>query len=103
MTGSTRAAAKFRGTAVDFVVDVRSHIEYWLGHLPGAVCIPVTKLPEGMHKLDRLMQSSRILVYCASGNRSASAAAQLKAAGFRNVVDGGGMSAAGEHFTAATA
>ena len=101
MSGATPTAAMYRGAAVDVVVDVRSHIEYWLGHLPGAVCIPVTNLPEGMSRLDGIMPSSRILVYCASGNRSASAAAQLKSAGYRNVVDAGGMAAAGEHFTPA--
>jgi rhodanese-related sulfurtransferase len=96
-----KSAPKYRGTPVDLVLDVRSHIEFWLGSLPGAVCVPVTNLPEGLAKHDGVSASSRILVYCASGNRSAAAAAMLKQAGYRNVVDGGGMGAASQHYTAA--
>ena len=99
MTNASQSAPQFRGAAVDVVVDVRSHFEYWLGHLTGAQCVPVTNLPEGLAKLDGVSQASRIMVYCASGNRSASAASLLRAAGYRNVVDGGGMAAASEHFT----
>jgi rhodanese-related sulfurtransferase len=36
-------------------------------------------------------RASRIVVYCAGGTRSAAAAEQLRAAGFSNVVDGGGL------------
>ena len=102
MTSVTPKSATYRGITVDAVIDVRSHVEYWLGHLPGAVCIPVTKLPEGMAKVDGVLPTSRILVYCASGARSASAAAMLRTAGFKNVVDGGGMGAASEHFAPGT-
>ncbi|HEX7939839.1 MAG TPA: rhodanese-like domain-containing protein [Gemmatimonadaceae bacterium] len=90
---------RFRGAPVDLVVDVRSHVEFWLGALPGAVCIPVTSLPEGLARHQGVSGTSRILVYCASGNRSAMAAAQLRNAGYSNVVDGGGMAAAGQQFT----
>jgi phage shock protein E len=90
---------KFRGAAVDAVVDVRSKLEFWMGHLPGAVCVPVERLPDGLAAISGLSPSSRILVYCASGARSSAAAAELKAAGFRNVIDGGGMAAASEHYT----
>ena len=34
----------FRGHPVDHVIDVRSKLEYWLGHLEGAVCIPVGRM-----------------------------------------------------------
>jgi rhodanese-related sulfurtransferase len=95
--------AQFRGTAVDVVIDVRSHLEYWLGHLPGALCIPAGDLPNALAKRADITTASRILVYCASGVRSASAAAALTSAGYRNVLDGGGMAAASEHFTPASA
>lgn len=101
MSTNVASAPRFRGALVDLVVDVRSHIEFWLGHLPGAVCIPVTNIPEGIAKHNGVTATSRILVYCASGNRSSSAAALLQAAGYRNVVDGGGFAAASEHFTPA--
>ena len=98
MSEAAKPVPKFRGTPVDVVVDVRSHIEFWLGHLPGAVFVPVTHLPDGLANHEGVSANSRILVYCASGNRSAAALSVLKAAGYRNVVDGGGMSAAGAQF-----
>jgi phage shock protein E len=90
---------RFRGEPVDLVLDVRNRIEYWTGHLPGAICIPVDHLPEALEGRPGLTTSSRILVYCAGGKRSAVAAEQLRAAGYRHVVDGGGMSDAREDFT----
>lgn len=90
----------FRNRPVDAVIDVRSKLEYWMGHLPGATNVPVDRLPDGLDGLG-LTPKSRILVYCASGMRSAQAASVLKAAGFANVVDGGGMGAASQDFVAA--
>lgn len=91
----------FRNLPVDVVVDVRSKLEFWLGHLPGAVNVPVDELPEGLDRLPGLTPKSRILVYCASGARSASAAVTLRAAGYDRVVDGGGIGQAQREFVAA--
>jgi phage shock protein E len=85
------ATPSFRGKPVDLVVDVRSKLEYWMGHMPGAVCIAGDQLPDAIADRPGINRASRILVYCASGARSAAAAEQLRAAGYHNVVDGGGM------------
>lgn len=85
---------QFRNQSVDAVIDVRSKIEFWLGHLPGAQCVPVDSLPVGLEHLDGVSKNSRLLVYCASGARSAMARQILEAAGFTNVIDGGGISSA---------
>jgi phage shock protein E len=90
----------FRNRPVDAVIDVRSKLEFWMGHLPGATNIPVDRLPEGLDGLG-FTPKSRILVYCASGMRSAQAASILKAVGYTQVVDGGGMAAASQHFAEA--
>ena len=90
---------RFRGAPVDLVVDVRTKVEYWMGHLPGAVCVPGEQLPDALTSRPGISTSSRILVYCASGGRSAAAAEQLRAVGYTHVVDAGGLSAAWEHFT----
>ena len=84
----------FRSKPIDFVVDVRSRIEFWMGHLQGATCIPVDKVAEAVPKLGNITKDSRILVYCASGARSAAAAGMLKSIGYRRVVDGGGIDSA---------
>ena len=89
---------RFRGEPVDLVVDVRTRIEYWTGHLAGAVCIPVERIPEAITSRAGVTTSSRILVYCAGGVRSASAAAKLRDAGFHHVVDAGGYADAMNHF-----
>jgi rhodanese-related sulfurtransferase len=62
-----------------------------MGHLPGAICIPVEQITEGMAGRADILLTSRILVYCAGGKRSATAADKLRAAGYRHVVDGGAM------------
>lgn len=92
---------RFRNRPVDFVVDVRSKLEFWMGHLDGATNIPVDRLPDGLSALPGLTPQSRILVYCASGARSAQAGQVLRANGYRNVVDGGGISAAHAEYQAA--
>jgi phage shock protein E len=93
------AVPRFRGRPVDLVVDVRTKVEFWLGHLPGAVCIPVDQLPDGLDARPGVSHATRILVYCGSGARSATAATTLRAAGYTNVVDGGGFGEARVNFT----
>ncbi len=92
---------RFRNLPVDHVIDVRSKLEFWLGHLPGAVNVPVERLPGGLDGIAGLTRQSRILVYCASGARSAAAAATLRHAGFERVTDGGGLAEATREFRAA--
>lgn len=96
---SSRTTPRFRGAPVDVVIDVRSKLEFWLGHLPGARCIPVDQLPGSLQTDASVTPASRIVVYCASGARSATAAATLRAAGYRSVVDAGGIGAARGDFT----
>ena len=92
--------AQFRGKPVDVVIDVRSKLEFWLGHLPGAVSIPVDGIVKGVRERE-IDPGSRILLYCASGSRSAAAERELRAVGYRHVVDAGGYSAAASDFTPA--
>lgn len=91
----------FKNRPVDLVLDVRSKLEFFLGHLDGAVNIPVDQLPSGLTGRAGVSPQSRILVYCAGGTRSAQAAALLKHAGYTNVVDGGGMAEASGQYQAA--
>ena len=72
------------------ILDVRSPGEFQTGHIPNAIHIP---LPELAGKAKKLSKSRPVIVYCASGGRSASAAALLKSMGFSQVVNGGGMHA----------
>lgn len=90
MSGRTR----FRGRTVDLIIDVRSRLEFWMGHLDDAVNIAVDVVAEELPRRPGVARDAAILVYCASGARSAAAAMQLRAAGYTNIIDGGGMAAA---------
>ncbi|KAF0973112.1 hypothetical protein FDP41_008616 [Naegleria fowleri] len=78
------------------IIDVRSRGEVLsTGLFPGAIHIPIGELEASSspHKsLPRDQESAKIIVYCASGMRSASAQGLLKEMGYRNVVNAGGLS-----------
>jgi rhodanese-related sulfurtransferase len=64
------------------IIDVREPTEFAGGHLPGAVNIPLadlTLLPE--------LSATPVVVVCASGGRSARAAALLEGAGHLEVAN----------------
>jgi phage shock protein E len=90
----------FRQKSVDAVIDVRSKLEFWLGHLDGARCLPVDSIAETIQSVPGITKKSRVLLYCASGARSAAAAGILKSLGYTQVVDGGAMGAARGDFAA---
>jgi len=94
-----RPGPLYKGRPVDLVVDVRSKLEFWLGHLEHATCIPVDIVGDELPRRGDVGTDASILVYCASGARSAVAAAALRALGYRNVTDGGAMAAAARDFT----
>jgi rhodanese-related sulfurtransferase len=85
---------------VDVVIDVRSRLEFWLRHLEGAICVPVDVLPDRVGTTPTLTADAHVMVYCASGARSAMAAGQLRALGFRRVTDAGGFAEAARHYVA---
>jgi rhodanese-related sulfurtransferase len=73
------------------VIDVRTPGEFAGGHVKGAVNIPLDRLASG---LSRLRDKDKPLVTCcASGMRSASAAALLKRSGYTRVANGGSWQA----------
>jgi rhodanese-related sulfurtransferase len=74
------------------VVDVRTPEEFEDGAYPDAINIP---LDEIMERLDELGNNTarEIVVYCASGARSAYAQRMLKQAGYSDVKNGGGIAA----------
>lgn len=62
------------------VVDVRFASEFATGHVPGAISASYTRLPS--YAQERLPREKTLLVHCASGGRSAAAAAFLAREGF---------------------
>jgi rhodanese-related sulfurtransferase len=74
------------------ILDVRTPAEFTgeLGHIKGAILIPVQDLEKRIGELDRY-KSQRIIAVCRSGHRSTQATAILKAAGFDAIDMAGGM------------
>jgi rhodanese-related sulfurtransferase len=65
------------------VLDVREDSEFRSGHLPGAVHVPVRRLPDRVGKLQR---DKPYAVICASGSRSRGATNFLLDQGFEGTV-----------------
>jgi rhodanese-related sulfurtransferase len=95
---AARRGRSFRGRPVDLVIDVRSKLEFWFGHLDGAACIPLDDVVRKLGERAEVGPGTRIMVYCASGARSAAAATRLRAMGFRHVTDAGAMSTAAQGY-----
>jgi hydroxyacylglutathione hydrolase len=66
------------------VLDVRNNAEFRAGHIPGAIHIPLGRLPE---RASELPTDSQIVVHCQGGIRSPIAVSVLVKMGFRNVAN----------------
>ena len=75
------------------LVDVRTEAEFAHGHIDGARNIPINQIAARAKR--ELPQGKPLVVYCASGMRSAMAVSALRRAGFGKVVNLGPMSAWG--------
>ena len=74
------------------LLDVRTGPEFTgaLGHLPGAILIPLAELGERKNELEKYREN-QIIVVCRSGNRSGQATKILRAEGFNALNMTGGM------------
>lgn len=70
------------------LLDVRTAEEFGSGYIPSAVNISLQDLPQ---KLKRVSTAKPVVIYCRSGNRSATAARLLLEAGYKDVYDLGGV------------
>ncbi len=78
------AADALRDMSPDTVLlDVRELNEWSMAHIPGAVFIPLSEVEEKVESL--VPRESKVVVYCASGNRSAWAADSMRQMGYADV------------------
>lgn len=70
------------------VVDVRSEAEFRGGAYRDAINVPLAVLAT---RLDRIPRDRPVVLYCASGSRSAMAARILRKAGYADVSNAGGL------------
>lgn len=85
--GEASAAAALEASAV--VIDVRTPEEFAAGHIEGAQLLDI-RSPEFAAGVAQLDADQEYVVYCRSGNRSATAREQMQAAGLE-VLDGGAL------------
>lgn len=71
------------------IVDVRTEEEFEEEHYPNAICIPVNEIAQRAAEIGPKDRS--VVLYCASGARSAYAARILKSLGFSKVINAGGL------------
>jgi len=71
------------------VVDVRTEEEFEEAHYPNALCIPVNEITQRANEIGQ--KDTPVVLYCASGARSAYASKILKSLGFSKVVNAGGL------------
>jgi len=71
------------------VVDVRTEEEFEEEHYPNAICIPVNEITQRANEIGQ--KDTPVVLYCASGARSAYASKILKLLGFSKVVNAGGL------------
>ncbi|MFW5695254.1 MAG: rhodanese-like domain-containing protein [Alkalispirochaeta sp.] len=66
------------------VLDVRTPMEYEMGHIPGSRNIDISS-PEFVSQIGELDRDQPYALYCRSGSRSASAIQMMDQMGFSNV------------------
>jgi len=79
---STQAKALLAKDKKIVILDVRTPEEYGQAHLHGALLIPLSDLEKRVQEIPR---DRPLLVYCAVGGRSVSAAGFLAAHGYREI------------------
>lgn len=82
VTTTDVAAARDSGERATYI-DVREQNEWNLGRIPGAMFLPRGQLESKIEEV--VPRDSRVIIYCARGNRSALAADTLRQMGYENV------------------
>jgi len=77
---------KLRQTPVKQILDIRTSLEFRLGHLDGATSCSVLDW-NFTRKIRKLDKSLPVFIYCETAHRSPIAALRLKRAGFLEIYD----------------
>ena len=90
MISSQEAQKRFSAEEGYVILDVRTAEEFAEGHVANAVNLPLSDISE---KESEVLpdKEQEIFVYCRSGNRSKTAAAELVTMGYTHVIEFGGI------------
>ena len=83
------AVKECKSTKGAILIDVREQSEFGLGHIPGAVNMPLNELNAKASELKD--KKAPLYVYCQTGARAVNAVNNLKSIGFTNVNNIGGI------------
>ena len=78
-------------TAGAMLLDVRNTDEYAAGHIPGSINLPLPVISEAERRIPD--KATPLFVYCLAGTRSSRAISALKAMGYTNLHNIGGIRA----------
>lgn len=84
-----KEAVKKEVSTGPLIIDVRTDDEFAYGAYPGAINIPLDELEDRIDELKN--KDQKIILYCASGARSAYALQFMKEKGYKNAENGGGL------------
>jgi rhodanese-related sulfurtransferase len=73
---------KLQKGSAPFILDVREEVEYMLGHIPGAISVPLSEFERHLVELQR---EQTYYVICRTGNRSNAACLYMQVKGFTDV------------------
>lgn len=82
LISAAEAKSRLAQGQFDVVLDVRTNLEYNLGHYPGAAHVPTAEIPVAVPRMFPDKQT-RILVYCNTGQRSRYATELLQGLGYK--------------------
>jgi rhodanese-related sulfurtransferase len=83
LISNIEAKKKIKSGEIKVIIDVRTLIEFNLGHYPNALHLPYNKINK--KSIKEINKNNGILVYCNTGQRARKAAEKLKSLGFKNV------------------
>jgi len=83
LVSEDEAKAKIKSGEIKVIIDVRTSLEYNLGHYPNALHLPFDEMT--IESTKDLNKNHGIVVYCNTGQRARKAAEKLKTLGFKNV------------------
>lgn len=79
----------------DVLIDVRSKEEYDSGHIEGAFSMEYSVIQDHIEEITK-NKMEKIYLYCRSGRRSGIALQALKALGYKDVINLGGLTEASQ-------
>jgi rhodanese-related sulfurtransferase len=85
LVSSEKAKQNIKNNQYDVILDVRTTLEYNIGHYPNSVHIPSSSITK--HRVEKYIpnKNASILVYCNTGQRARYASELLDKLGYNNV------------------